>query len=67
MTDQKPEELGARLERLAAQSDLPLFQDTAVTGALSQLPPASDIPPQLYSAVAAVLSFLRDAEEQADT
>ncbi len=59
-------ELGTRLERLAGESEIPLLQDHAVTGTLAQIPPATDIPPRLYSAVAAVLSFLRDTEQELD-
>lgn len=59
--------LGETLGRLAAEQDILLDQDPAVTARLTQVPPAEDIPPLLLEAVAEVLGFLRDLDDEQDT
>lgn len=65
-TEIEQAELGARLAEMAAQNDIPLGADHALTGRLAKVPSADQIPEQVYGAVAAVLSFLRDVENQSD-
>lgn len=64
--EQAQAELGRQLAELAAQSDIPLGDDHPLTGRLAQVPPADQIPEHVYSAVAAVLAFLRDVENSPD-
>ncbi len=44
--------------RIARESDVPLRQDPALAGALATLDIGSQIPPELFRAVAEVLAFV---------
>ncbi|HOB08948.1 MAG: EscU/YscU/HrcU family type III secretion system export apparatus switch protein [Limnochordia bacterium] len=50
--------LGDEIIRLAQEHDIPLYKDPALVDRLMRLEIASEIPVELYEAVAAVLAFV---------
>lgn len=60
-----PADLGKRLAELASENAIPLDADHDLTGRLARVSPPDQIPEKVYSGVAALLAFLRDAEEEA--
>lgn len=60
------EALGKDLTTLARENAIPLDEDFDLTGRLAQVAPPDQIPERVYSGVAALLTFLRDAEEAAE-
>lgn len=58
--------ISVKIEEQAAREDIPLLQDAALTRLLSGVPLQSEIPENLYIAMAEILSYLHDAEESLD-
>lgn len=60
-----PAELGEQLAEFARDNAIPLDADHELTGRLARVALPDQIPERVYSGVAALLAFLRDAEEAA--
>ena len=66
MQDMTPQNSAAEeILRLARDHDIPLRRDPALTGALATLDIGSQIPPELFRAVAALLAFVYKVEGKA--
>ena len=57
--------LGEAVANAARDQAIPLDPDHALTGRLTQVVPANQIPEEVYAAVAALLAFVRETEESA--
>ncbi len=55
--------ISVKIQEQAAREDIPLDQDAALTGLLSDVPMQGEIPENLYIAMAEILSYLHEAEE----
>jgi flagellar biosynthesis protein len=51
-------DVAAAIERLAAENHIPVIQDPGLSALLAVVPLGEEIPPQLYVAVATVLSYV---------
>ncbi len=51
-------EVAARIIREAEEHGVPIYEDAALAAALVRLPVGGEIPPELYLAVAEVLSYI---------
>jgi flagellar biosynthesis protein len=51
-------DVAAAIERLADENHIPVIQDPALSAVLAVVPLGEEIPPQLYVAVATVLSYV---------
>lgn len=56
--------VGNRILELAYENDIPVHDDSGLVQALSQIDIGSEIPEQLYLAVAEILAFLYYIDEQ---
>jgi type III secretion system FlhB-like substrate exporter len=63
---QDADAISAKIQEQAAREDIPLDQDAVITGLLSEVPMESEIPDNLYIAMAEILSYLHEVEESLD-
>ena len=56
-----------KIEVQAGLSDIPLLQDSLLTGLVGNVHKASDIPETAYSLIAEVLSYLNLVDESLDS
>lgn len=58
-------DLGEMVAEFASENAIELGTDKALTARLARVAPPNQIPETVYSGVASLLAFLRDAEEEA--
>lgn len=51
-------QIAENIIKLAEDSDIPVIENTELTEKLSKIPPSSEIPPELYEAVAEIIAFI---------
>lgn len=56
--------IAEKIIALARENNVPLYEDIEVVQKLVRFPPGTEIPPQLYEAVAKIIAYLYQLENQ---
>ena len=56
--------IAEKIRYIAEKNDIPVVEDQAAAGALIQFPEGTEIPPELYDAVAAVFGYIYSLDKR---